>query len=411
MKKLCFFLLLVWAASLQRPTACTSVIISGKATSDGRPLLWKHRDTGAPFNHIAYVNEGGYRFLGLVNSDEPDGAVWTGTNETGFSIMNTASYNLKDDDVKEMDQEGMLMRRALKICRTVQDFEHFLDTLSRPLRVEANFGVIDAYGGAAYFETNNWRYYKKDVNDPALAPDGYLVYTNFSFEGRKDEGMGYVRYENASLLFKQMQSEGFTPEGIFSRLSRSFANPLLGIDLTRPEDSPNARTGWFVEQDFIPRFESTASIVIQGVAPGTDPEATTMWTALGYPPASVALPLWVKMGDEQPAWVTYDASLKTAPLCYEASRLKERAYPIRRGNGRKYLHWQLLWNEAGTGYIQQLQPVETEVFRLFEACRPASEKGTLAPEKIRAFYRQVESRLRQTYESLGRADVPLQPEG
>lgn len=411
MKKLCFFLLLAGAVFLQQPSACTSVIISAKAAPDGRPLLWKHRDTGAPSNHIAYVNEGGYRFLGLVNSDEPDGAVWTGTNETGFSIMNTASYNLKDDEVKEMDQEGMLMRRALQICRTVEDFEHFLDTLSRPMRVEANFGVIDAAGGAAYFETNNWRYYKKDVNDPAVAPDGYLVYTNFSFEGRKDEGMGYVRYENASLLFERMQPEGFTPERIFSRLSRSFANPLLGIDLMQPADSPNARTGWFVEQDFIPRLESTASIVIQGVVPGTDPEATTMWTALGYPPTSVALPLWVKMGDEQPEWVTYDASLKTAPLCYEASRLKGQVYPIRRGNGRKYLHWQLLWNEAGTGYIQQLQPVETEVFRLFDACFPASGKGALEPEKIRAFYRQVDSRLRAAYEPLGREDAAPQPEG
>ena len=400
MKKLCFFLLLVWAASLHESVACTSVIISGKATPDGRPLLWKHRDTGAPYNHIAYVNEGGYRFLGLVNSDEPDGAVWTGTNETGFSIMNTASYNLKDDDVKEMDQEGRLMRRALQICKTVKDFEHYLDTLARPLRVEANFGVIDAYGGAAYFETNNQRYYKKDVNDPALAPDGYLVYTNFSFEGRKDEGKGYVRYENASLLFKQMQSEGFTPERIFSRLSRSFANPLLGIDLMQPEDSPNARTGWFVEQDFIPRLESTASIVIQGVVPGTDPEGTTMWTALGYPPTSVALPLWVKMGEEQPAWTTYDASLKTAPLDYEAVRLQKQVYPIHRGNGQKYIRWQLLWNEAGTGYIQQLQPVETELFRLFDASLAIRGKGSLDRKEIRAFYQLAESRLRAVYQSL-----------
>ena len=46
--------------------ACTSIIITGKATPDGRPLMWKHRDTGAPYNHIGYFDEGGYRFLGLV---------------------------------------------------------------------------------------------------------------------------------------------------------------------------------------------------------------------------------------------------------------------------------------------------------------------------------------------------------
>ena len=44
--------------------ACTSIIITGKATPDGCPLMWKHRDTGAPYNHIGYFDEGGYRFLG-----------------------------------------------------------------------------------------------------------------------------------------------------------------------------------------------------------------------------------------------------------------------------------------------------------------------------------------------------------
>lgn len=149
MKKL-FIILACLSIILQHSEACTSIIISGKATPDGRPLMWKHRDTGVPYNHIVFVNEGGYRFLGLANSDSTQtDAIWTGSNETGFSIMNTASFNLKDDDIKEMDQEGILMRKALGTCRTIADFEHLLDTLPRPLRVEANFGVIDAYGGAA----------------------------------------------------------------------------------------------------------------------------------------------------------------------------------------------------------------------------------------------------------------------
>lgn len=397
MKTLLLFAALCCAFFCEPAAACTSIIVSGKATPDGRPLMWKHRDTGAPYNHIVYVDEGGYRFLGLVNSDEPQGSVWTGSNETGFSIMNTASFNLKDDDVREMDQEGMLMRKALKVCRTVADFEHFLDTLPRPLRVEANFGVIDAYGGAAYYETNNRRYYKKDVNDAALAPEGYLIYTNFSFEGRPDEGLGYLRYENATRIFKQMQTEGITPARIFREASRSFYNPLLGIDLMKDEDSPNKRTGWFVEQDFIPRYESTASIVIQGVRPGTNPEQTVMWTALGYPPTALPVPLWVKMGSEQPAWVTYDADRKTAPLCYFSSSLKERVYSIRRGNGQKYLHWQALWNAGGTGYIQLLQPVEDEIFRLFE--KPLAAEVSEGPDlaEIRRLYREADGLLRAAY--------------
>lgn len=401
MKKSLFLLGACLLCSVQEPEACTSVIISGKATPDGRPLMWKHRDTETPLNHMAYFNDGGYRFLGLVNSDEKTcDAVWTGSNEMGFCIMNTASFNLKDDDVKEMDQEGAVMRKALNVCKTVQDFEHFLDTLARPMRVEANFGVIDAQGGAAYFETKNDRYFKKDVNDKQLAPDGYLIYTNFSFEGRKDEGLGYIRYENATAIFRDMQKEGFTPQHIFREASRSFYNSQLGIDLKKEEQSPNRANGWFVEQDMIPRSESTAAIVIQGVKPGMNPELTTMWTALGYPPAALALPLWVKMGKEQPALAMYNESMKTAPLCLYASQLKDKVYSIHRGNGAKYLHWRLLWNEEGSGYMQQLQQTEDKVFDLFNSQKSNWEKEGLNTEEVRKLYAKATPLIEAVYKQL-----------
>lgn len=381
----------------QAAEACTSVIISGKATPDGRPLMWKHRDTEAPFNHMAFFQEDNHRFIGLVNSNKACGEIWTGSNETGFSIMNTASFNLKDDDVKEMDQEGTLMYKALSICKTVQDFEHFLDTLSRPMRVEANFGVIDAYGGAAYFETNNDRYFKKDVNDEQVAPNGYLIYTNFSFEGAKDKGLGYIRYDNATAIFLKMQQVGFTPKRILQEASRSFYNSQLGIDLKNDAQSPNRTTGWAVEQDLIPRSESTAAIVIQGVKPGNNPELTTLWTALGYPPTSVALPLWVKIGKEQPALVLYNPTMETAPLCLYASRLKDKVYSIHRGNGQKYLHWRLLWNETGTGYLQKLQQTENKIFNLFLPHIAEWEKNGLNTEEVQKLYQKAIPLLEDAY--------------
>ena len=33
--------------------ACSSAVISGKVTPDGRPLLWKNRETGFLRNHMA----------------------------------------------------------------------------------------------------------------------------------------------------------------------------------------------------------------------------------------------------------------------------------------------------------------------------------------------------------------------
>ena len=75
---------------------CTTAVISGKATDDGRPLLLKNRDADALQNKLVYFFDGKYKFIGLVNSsDKENSEVWCGFNATGFGIMNSASYNLK----------------------------------------------------------------------------------------------------------------------------------------------------------------------------------------------------------------------------------------------------------------------------------------------------------------------------
>lgn len=186
--------------------ACTAVIISGKVRPDGKPLMFKHRDTGNLDNTIEYFQGEKYSFLGLVNRDWRTNPVakntrgvpevWSGRNNVGFCIINTATYDLKDDDVPmaQMDREGLVMYRALEICRTTADFERLLDTLSRPMGVEANFGVIDADGGAAWYEVNNHSWVKFDVNEE---PSGYRVVTNFTCTGRKEDRKGVDRYEKA----------------------------------------------------------------------------------------------------------------------------------------------------------------------------------------------------------------------
>lgn len=198
----CILLLLAPVAA----DACTAVIISGRVRPDGKPLMFKHRDTSNSDNSIEWFRGEKYAFLGLVNRDwrtnpvakntggRPE--VWSGRNEVGFCIINTATYDLKDDRVpmSEMDREGLVMYRALEICRTTADFEHFLDTLARPMGVEANFGVIDADGGAAWYEVNNRKWTKFDVNEE---PSGYRVVTNFTFTGRKKDRKGVDRYEKA----------------------------------------------------------------------------------------------------------------------------------------------------------------------------------------------------------------------
>ena len=64
------------------------------------------------------------------------------------------------------------MAAALKKCRTVDEFERFLDGCQKPMGVQANFGVIDAGGAGAYFETDDNSFKRYDLADE---PSGVIL--------------------------------------------------------------------------------------------------------------------------------------------------------------------------------------------------------------------------------------------
>lgn len=103
-------LFLIWgllAALTAEPVlACTSAVVSGKVTPDGRPLLWKNRDTDYLRNHVAYIKGEKYNFIADVNSANFPALkeAWMGTNSVGFALMNTQSYNLVE--VKDGEERG-----------------------------------------------------------------------------------------------------------------------------------------------------------------------------------------------------------------------------------------------------------------------------------------------------------------
>ena len=334
---------------------CTSAVVSGRVTPDGRPLLWKHRDASDLNNRIVHFEaEGGkLEFVGLVNGvDTIANEVWAGYNISGFAIMNTASYNLKNDTSSLSDREGVVMKQALGECRAVEDFARLLDSLPRPIGVEANFGVVDALGGAAYFEVNNYEVFRYDVKD---SPDGYLLRTNYSVSGRPNEGYGYIRYDNAARLFSRAASErSITPEWITGICSRSFYHTLLGRDFTTDT--------WVVDQDFIPRRSTSASVVIEGVKSGESPVFTTMWTMLGYPPWSVVLPVWIGCEYGVPTLLQGSEDSVRSPLCEWSNRLKNKVFSLERGSGPHYLHMALLYNPESNGYAQRLLLLEKEIY-------------------------------------------------
>ncbi len=359
MKKQVLILAFLLAGALGA-LACTSAIISGSKTASGRPLLWKHRDTGCPDNRVELIkaHDNCYEFVAVFDATDPcDTAAWTGFNEAGFAIMNTASYNLNNDDIPEsqMDREGVVMKLALEHCATVDDFEQLLLSLPMPLGVEANFGVIDAQGHGAYFETGNYSFKRFNLED---APNGVLTRTNYSYSGRPDEGMGYVRETSEKyLLAPHIAAADFTPALFTEEISRTFYHSLLGKDFTHSGDE------WIVDQDFIPRRLSTASIVIEGVSPGESPALTTMWIALGYPPCAETFAARLGAAGGVPVELNGTTPDNHSPQCDIVKERKAQVFSIERGNGQHYLNLSKLYNNAGTGYCQQLVKKNLEMYK------------------------------------------------
>lgn len=399
MKKVLFISSILISIIVSDIVACTTAIISGKYTQDGRPILWKHRDSDFYQNKLMYFTDGKYDYIGLVNSEDLEGKeVWAGTNSTGFSIMNAALYDVNlDYEGDYKDREGYVMKMALQQCATLEDFENFLTDLPKPMGVAASFGVIDANGGAAYYETDNNTFVKFDANDPRVAPNGYIIRTNHAFTGVKDKGYGYIRYENAHDLFSNaFATNRLNYQTIIKEFSRSFYHSLLKTDYRDFTDEYTDKQQFINAGDLIVRNSSVSSVVIHGVKKGESPEFTTMWTVLGYPFTTVAVPVWMKGGKNLPRIMMAEKS-GNAPLCDMALKLKKQCYPVERGSGYKYLNISSLINKNNTGILQKIEPIEEEVFNQTESKLTNWRVKQLKKEEIQNYYNWVDAYVSKQY--------------
>ena len=107
---LSIFFFFIFLVSFLPTFPCTVAAVSGKATPDGRALLWKNRDSPAAANKMVYVKGEKYGFIALINADDNSFEhAWAGINTAGFAIMNAASGDLAEGP-EGMDDNGRFMR-------------------------------------------------------------------------------------------------------------------------------------------------------------------------------------------------------------------------------------------------------------------------------------------------------------
>jgi hypothetical protein len=365
--------LVLSAAAPPAARACTTAVVSTAAAADGRPLLWKNRDTDFLNNKVLFVSESPYSYLALVNAEDRSGRwAYAGLNSAGFAIFNSVAYNLPEAAGEMKDLEGMIMADALRRCASIDDFEAYLrESLGPSLGSLANFGVIDARGGAAIFEVSNRAYKKFPAADVA---EKYLVNSNFARSGKDAAGAGYLRFERASRLFRALPPAGISHRQILGHISRDTGHVLVAQPaFAQFRDFSAKKPAWLASRDTIDRDSTSAAVVVHGRKPGNDGSPATLWVQLGEPLFTIAVPLWVEAGAVPDA---LRAGAK-APLLAESQRLKKLARPYAEVDRCEYLQFTRLDNREGSGFLPGLLRVEEEIMALtaefLRTAHPAAE--------------------------------------
>ncbi len=297
-----------WASDSDRSVSsvlCTSAVASGIVTVDGRPLLWKNRDTSRRDNEIVHfaATDGAFAFVAVCNAGQTS-AVWGGLNDHGFAVINTLTPDLRSLGTRSAKglANGSLMKRALETCATVDEFEQLLlRTNEAGRRTIATFSVIDAQGGAATFETGPGAFVRFDADSRAAASTltrGLNIRSNFTYTAhdlapetvtaqsvRALDGVGSKRrYDRAAELCLPLAA------GSTLNVSALLGSVIRDQQLD-PEETPLLNT-----RDTLSRRTSVSAMVFHGAKPGEDPLTATMWVVLGEPALSVAVPVWVAAG-------------------------------------------------------------------------------------------------------------------
>ena len=361
---------------------CTIGVASARATSDGRPLLWKIRDNSdLPDNSVAYDTSYPHRFIAVTNAGDME--VWMGVNERGFAIINSTSLDLPGG-ISGLNN-GLLMRFALGTCATVEEFGLLLEsTNATGRRTQGNFGVIDTAGNAVMFEVGGNAYWRFDANKPSTAPEGYVLRTNFSMTG--GGSVGVERYRRAAAQTGEFRRNNTLDyRSIIRYQARDFSDYSshpLPIPYPR-EWIATTRLGYIYSNVSICRHKSISATAIIGVMPGELPSLSTMVTILGQPASGIAVPYW-------PVGIPpgIASGVQTPPLNVEANSIRSLLFDL--PDNVDYLDSYKLRDECGNGLWSLTFPAEDSILNatssLLEQWRgePPSAKRMLGAENALA---------------------------
>jgi len=274
--------------------ACTSAIVSAQRSSEGVPMLWKHRDWRLANSFVKHMDSGKYAYTAVVSGAKKSKSVYAGINESGFGIINTATKNLpksSEEEYKACERKQIgtttMWHKALRTCASVDEFEEILRTTKRRHKFNTNIAVADATGAVAYFEIWDLDYRRYDATERA---EGFDVRANFSFAGNAEKrGTSTRRYD---VVMQEMSNHKgvFAPQD-FLRYSRSYSSCEYGDVLANNDE-------YICDNYTIPRATTTGVFVLV-----CDAKCPRMLVEIGHSVPGVAVPVYVKAKHQIPECV------------------------------------------------------------------------------------------------------------
>ena len=375
---------------------CTVGVAAGRATPDGRPLLWKSRDGSAIHNEVYYQTAYPLKYVCVISAGVTNYS-WMGVNEKGFAIINSASTDLPGGSSGMGN--GTLMAYALGYCPTVEAFQHLLDSTNLNGRqTQANFGVIDSTGAAAIFETAATQYWKFDANDTIQAPEGYVLRTNFAFNGG---GTGGIQRYNRTcdLVAGFYAGDSLNYRRILRHQMRDFSdynsNPF---QVPNPGQILSALPAGYIYTDVsICRNSTISTAVIHGVLPAESANLSTLWVILGQPAGAMAVPYW-PVG---PTPVTANG-VPTAPLCDLANLIRSQLFD--QPTYANFINTYKLRDGQQGGIWEMISPAEDSIFNATDSVLQEWRTDTLSHAAILVYETQCAdfalAKLGQVYDLL-----------
>ena len=404
-----FILILSLLLTIVEAWACTAVIASGKVTADGRPFIFKNRDASDGTNNSLLMLQGTkFQYVGVVNysTSSSPASIWYGHNEAGFAILNTLSYYFNSPTSKANTSAGALMKKALGQCATVDEFETLLQQTqaqSTPVTLSTNFAVMDSLGNVAFFETSNTSYTKFDANDESIAPNGYLVRTNYSFTSpyyNTTNHVGEQRYKAACKYLEDTFGDGkIDALQLAHELPRYLYHGDREVNLWDdiPNDIDDVTNTYF--SNFIPRHTSASAALMQGILEGENPANTVSWISIGWPCGSFTVPIVIRPSKVLPAVVKRASGTHKSEMCTNALELKNRVFTIYHDGTQSTDSIDLakLINMEETGILQQVMAADAQVGELGTTLINQLREGTAGDTEVAVFYNWVDDFWREFF--------------